>query len=93
MITYKISDFILKNRLEELTMKKRTQNIFSILLVFALMLCTLPATKADAASTLTGGYTSKTNAYNWGSYVANRGITMSMPEDEDYDVYYLHLEI
>ena len=64
-------------------MKKRTQNIFSILLVFALMLCTLPATKADAASTLTGGYTSKTNAYNWGSYVANRSITMSMPEDED----------
>lgn len=83
MITYKISDFILKNRLEELTMKKRTQNIFSILLVFALMLCTFPVNKAGAASTLTGGYTSKTEAYNWGSYVANRSITMRMPEDEN----------
>lgn len=66
--------------MEEINNEK---NIFSILLVVALMLCTFPTNTAKAASTLNGTYTSKTEAYNWGSYSANKSVTMNMPDDEN----------
>ena len=56
-----------------------------MLLVIALMLCTFPTNTANAASTLNGTYTSKAEAYNWGSYSANKSITMDMPDDKKED--------